>query len=167
MGCHCLLQGIFPTQGSNPGLPHCRQTLYRLSHREVIIVTGLPVTLTFSGLFFQNDPSKNFFKVFILLLCLKSCNESFYFSRRVQIPYQTSQSVVCEPLVASSFNMHPLILIYFQSSKFIFQFPTLLPSNMRYSNVLSKIQSVGDVLCPVNSSWCYKMLLARTFCSYF
>ena len=24
---------IFPTQGSNPGLPHCRQTLYRLSHQ--------------------------------------------------------------------------------------------------------------------------------------
>ena len=32
MGCHFLLQGIFPTQGSNLGLPHCRQTLYRLSH---------------------------------------------------------------------------------------------------------------------------------------
>ena len=32
MGCHFLLQGIFPTQGSNPGLLHCRQTLYRLSH---------------------------------------------------------------------------------------------------------------------------------------
>ena len=32
-GCHCLLQGIFPTQESNPGLPHCRQTLYRLSHQ--------------------------------------------------------------------------------------------------------------------------------------
>ena len=31
MGCHFLLQGIFPTQGSNPGLPHCRQTLYPLS----------------------------------------------------------------------------------------------------------------------------------------
>ena len=25
-------QGIFPTQGSNPGLPHCRQILYQLSH---------------------------------------------------------------------------------------------------------------------------------------
>ena len=25
--------GIFPTQGSNPGLPHCRQTLYRLSYQ--------------------------------------------------------------------------------------------------------------------------------------
>ena len=27
VGCHFLLQGIFLTQGSNPGLPHCRQTL--------------------------------------------------------------------------------------------------------------------------------------------
>ena len=27
-----LLQGIFPTQGSNPGLPHCRRILYQLSH---------------------------------------------------------------------------------------------------------------------------------------
>ena len=26
VGCHFLLQGIFPTQESNPGLPHCRQT---------------------------------------------------------------------------------------------------------------------------------------------
>ena len=30
VGCHFLLQGIFPTQGLNPGLPHCRQMLYRL-----------------------------------------------------------------------------------------------------------------------------------------
>ena len=30
VGCRFLLQGIFPTQGLNPGLPHCRQTLYRL-----------------------------------------------------------------------------------------------------------------------------------------
>ena len=33
MGCHFLLQEIFPTQGLNPGLPHCRQTLYHLSHQ--------------------------------------------------------------------------------------------------------------------------------------
>ena len=31
--CHFLLQRIFPTQGSNLGLLHCRQTLYRLSHQ--------------------------------------------------------------------------------------------------------------------------------------
>ena len=28
-----LLQGVFPTQGSNPGLSHCEQILYQLSHR--------------------------------------------------------------------------------------------------------------------------------------
>ena len=27
VGCHFLLQGIFPTQGLNPGLPHCKQML--------------------------------------------------------------------------------------------------------------------------------------------
>ena len=32
VGCHFVLQGIFPTQGSNPGLPNCRQILYCLSH---------------------------------------------------------------------------------------------------------------------------------------
>ena len=29
-----LLQGIFPTQGLNPGLPHCKWILYQLSHKE-------------------------------------------------------------------------------------------------------------------------------------
>ena len=33
MGCHALLQGIFPTQGSNQGLPHCRWILYQLSNQ--------------------------------------------------------------------------------------------------------------------------------------
>ena len=32
VGCHALLQEIFPTQGSNPGFSHCRQILYHLSH---------------------------------------------------------------------------------------------------------------------------------------
>ena len=49
VGCHFLLQGIFPTQGLNPGLPHCRQTLYPLSHqgspmdgiKELLILTEL------------------------------------------------------------------------------------------------------------------------------
>ena len=33
VGSPSLLQGIFPTQGSNPGLPHCRRILYQLSHK--------------------------------------------------------------------------------------------------------------------------------------
>ena len=33
VGCPALLQGVFPTQGSNQGLPYCRQILYHLSHQ--------------------------------------------------------------------------------------------------------------------------------------
>ena len=34
VGSLSLLQGIFPTQGLNPGLPHCRWILYQLSHKR-------------------------------------------------------------------------------------------------------------------------------------
>ena len=34
VGCHFLLQGVFLTQRSNRGLPHCGQILYRLSNQE-------------------------------------------------------------------------------------------------------------------------------------
>ena len=34
VGSLSLLQGIFPTQGLNPGLPHCRRILYQMSHKE-------------------------------------------------------------------------------------------------------------------------------------
>ena len=33
VGSYSLLQGIFPSQGLNPGLPHCMQILYQLSHQ--------------------------------------------------------------------------------------------------------------------------------------
>ena len=33
VGCHFLPQGIFPIQGSNPGLLYCRQILYWLSYK--------------------------------------------------------------------------------------------------------------------------------------
>ena len=41
---HSLLQGIFPTQGSNPGLLHCRWILYQLSHK------GSPRILEYSSI---------------------------------------------------------------------------------------------------------------------
>ena len=34
VGCHALLQGIFLTQGSNPGLLHCRQILYTIGEAQ-------------------------------------------------------------------------------------------------------------------------------------
>ena len=47
VGCHFLLQGIFPSQGSNPGLPHCRGILYCLSHQ------GSPRTLEWIAISFS------------------------------------------------------------------------------------------------------------------
>ena len=46
-----LLQGIFPTQGSNPGLPHCRQILYQLNHK------GSPRILEWVAYLFSNRSS--------------------------------------------------------------------------------------------------------------
>ena len=37
MGCHFLLQEIFPSRGLSPGLLHCRQTFYHLSHQGSIL----------------------------------------------------------------------------------------------------------------------------------
>ena len=40
VACHALLQRFFPAQESNPGLPHCRQILYRLSHQGSLVMYG-------------------------------------------------------------------------------------------------------------------------------
>ena len=51
VGCHSLLQGIFPTQGWNAGRPHCRRILYCLSHQ------GRPRTLGWAACPFSMGPS--------------------------------------------------------------------------------------------------------------
>ena len=49
MSSQSLLQGIFPTQGSNPGLPHCRQILYCLSHQGSLCKMGSALNLKKQG----------------------------------------------------------------------------------------------------------------------
>ena len=49
VGCHALLQGIFPTQGWNPGLPHCRWIFCSLSHQ------GSPYTFFQSLIIFSRN----------------------------------------------------------------------------------------------------------------
>ena len=50
-GSHSLLQGTFPTQGTNSGLQHCKQLLYHLCHwgaecvMEPLMHFNLPYTL--------------------------------------------------------------------------------------------------------------------------
>ena len=51
VGSPSLLQGIFPTQGSNPGLSHCRQILYKLSHK------GSPIILEWVAYPFSSGSS--------------------------------------------------------------------------------------------------------------
>ena len=59
VGCHALLQGFLPTQGSNPGLSHCRQILYHVSHQ------GSPLDFLKKHLRFRNSPLlQQSFKVF-------------------------------------------------------------------------------------------------------
>ena len=38
MGCHFLLQGTFPTQGSNPGHLYYRQVIYHLNHQVRVAI---------------------------------------------------------------------------------------------------------------------------------
>ena len=70
MGSLSLLQGIFPTQGSNPSLPHCRQILYQLRHihafyslldckllyhsRDVFVLTFYYIKLNMEGFLLLN-----------------------------------------------------------------------------------------------------------------
>ena len=68
VGSLSLLQGIFPTQGSNPGLSHCRRILYQLSHKGSLGVDG-PSLL--QGIFQTQESNRG-------LLCCR------------QIPYQLS-----------------------------------------------------------------------------
>ena len=49
VGSHSFLQGIFPAQGLNPGLPHCRWILYQLNH------AGSPRTLEWVAYPFSTD----------------------------------------------------------------------------------------------------------------
>ena len=49
VGCHFLFQGIFLTWGSNPGLLHCRQILYHLSHQgSPGLIKGFTILFIFS-----------------------------------------------------------------------------------------------------------------------
>ena len=54
VGSLSLLQGIFPTQGSNPGLPHCRWILYQLSHKGKLFQKSKAMVLFKKGKIYQS-----------------------------------------------------------------------------------------------------------------
>ena len=76
VGCHALLQGIVPTQGSNPCLLYGTQILYRLSHHESPILDSFIVvrvnqcnSLWYTGTLFQS----------LILMCGWSVSCLWYF----------------------------------------------------------------------------------------
>ena len=101
VGCHFLLQGIFPTQGSNPGLPHCRQTLYHLSHK------GSTIT-----------PRRDYYNSF--LIDLSSSRLSWTYSQNgVFIKHSLTVTVVCSKAsygfpISPSKNKSPFRVLYSQ-----------------------------------------------------
>ena len=100
MGSLSLHQGIFPTQGSNPGLSHSRQILYCLSHQgSPRILERLayhfsrdlphpgiePVSPAFAGRFFTNWPSeKPIYKCLAHNKHLKQSSCFFFFFTKLE-----------------------------------------------------------------------------------
>ena len=83
VGCHSLLQEIFPTQGLNPALPHCRQTLYCLSHQ------GSPLGMHRGGANWETGID------IYTLLCIKHVNnENLLYSTGNSTPVQFSYTVM-------------------------------------------------------------------------
>ena len=82
VGSHCLLQGIFPTQGLNLGLSHCRWILYQLNHQGGGNIFNTRGEFAWSGAFglplpdpsflcsFYNEAMKN---KLTMLLARKRC----------------------------------------------------------------------------------------------
>ena len=87
VGCHSLLQWIFPTQGLNPGLQHCRQILYLLSQQGNLflllhafkntfypsIFSVFTFTLSFIVSVNCTEPSKQFLNFPLLPFFLSFC----------------------------------------------------------------------------------------------
>ena len=64
VGSLFLLQGIFPTQGLNPGLLHCRRILYQLSHQ------GRPIFIAFCSNFMEINYSPTALRILNVALKL-------------------------------------------------------------------------------------------------
>ena len=75
LGWIAISPGVFLTQGSNSGLPHCGQTLYRLSHQEIPALVGGFFTTELPG-----KPSPVFLKRSLVFPILLSSSTSFHCS---------------------------------------------------------------------------------------
>ena len=90
MGCHFLLQGIFPIQGSNLGLLHCRQILYQLSYKGSPTLTSAAtrsLTLSESALGKERHMRRNQGEVWIVRTACISSSSCCHCQRKSLSPY--------------------------------------------------------------------------------
>ena len=90
VGSLSLLQGVFPTQEQNPGLPHCRQILYQLSHQgspkllewvAYSFSSGSSWPRNLTGVFWGGNFKRNNYKLSIMWLSLEKKGwQVFFFS---------------------------------------------------------------------------------------
>ena len=96
MGCHALLQGIFPNQGLNPGLLHCRRILHSLNHQgspkySVSLIKSILFMLTHTYLYKLYITSYTYNDLYIIIIYI-SCNKVptiFY------LVYMTNAIYIC------------------------------------------------------------------------
>ena len=114
VGCHALLQGIFPTQGSKPGLPQCRQIIYCLSHQGSPKNTGvgrhsLPELITtffnfqIYWLFYSRYMVKRLILPQLIAFCL-CCNLKFCMLYAVVTNLEYLMVLVCPFLYEEKIN---------------------------------------------------------------
>ena len=77
VGSLSLLQGIFPTHGLKPGLPHCWRIFYQLSYEESPLNIEMPQKFALNSLHFRE---------FSLGDCIHSCGFSFHLSPPCKSP---------------------------------------------------------------------------------
>ena len=140
VGSLSLLQGIFSTQGSNPGLLHCRRILYQLSYQGSIkLFSKVTVPLYILG---SSNKSSSFYTysstpsaIFFILAIPSSMLR--YFSVSINCIFQLTNNVdpICfnELLWRNSYSN--LLLIFYNNSLYILDTWSL--SNMCIENILS------------------------------
>ena len=100
VGCHALLLGIFLPQGSNPGLLHCRQILYHLSHQGSLM--GHAYSTTRVAFIFQRQPSTTNDQTWVNKCPASPCLCGTFLSHTMQA---SSECLSEQPQVAHSDNL--------------------------------------------------------------
>ena len=105
-----LLQGTFPTQGLNPGFPHCRQILYQLSYQESLVIK------TVLREYYKTLPLFRHFTVHINLIIQQRCNEEMEFWKLViiseifKVSWLKDRSLVLMKFLLGCFNFSMMSL---------------------------------------------------------